>query len=64
MSEKDIRIMTCKETPSCGAAVTDIRKHRAWHERVFISEERTPRERGPRYIGDAEEDDAACVSET
>ncbi len=51
MSNKDMQLSVCRETPSCGCPVLDARKHRAWHERVFIAEDRNASARQPWYAG-------------
>jgi hypothetical protein len=38
MSTRETGIESCKERPSCGAAVLDRRRHRRWHAFVLGSE--------------------------
>lgn len=51
MSGKAMELSRCRETPPCGSPVLDRREHKAWHERVYISDTRASIARGPRYVG-------------
>lgn len=51
MSGKPMELSRCRETPPCGSPVLNAREHRRWHERVYISDERTPAMHRPRYVG-------------
>lgn len=46
-----MELSRCRERPPCGSPVLDAREHRAWHERVYIAEARTPALTTPRYVG-------------
>ena len=56
VSGKAMALSKCSERPPCGSPVLNVREHHAWHERVFISEERHPARQTPRYVGEPDVD--------